>query len=273
MIWPRATLMTMAPGLSRASRSLPIKPSVSAMNGAAITSTSQPCSTSSNSPGPAMRSTNSGFGWFTRRRMPITRMPNACARRATSCPVVPKPTMVILRPRTLQGRMPTAAAVEWAHRSRGACSGIEEDRRDASATSADSIALIASASVTACMKFTWGNRSRSRWTCDFGTRQNSTGQTVNMRMFMPSKIKEMAGTTLDTDIDRSAKDDLSKLYHVIILNDDDHTFEYVIELLHAIFGLPFALALAHTVEADSTGSSIVFTTTLKEAEHKRDQIH
>src|SRR5881397_4229795 len=133
--------------------------------------------------------------------------------------------------------------------------------------------LIASASVTACMKFTWGNRSRSRWTCDFGTRQNSTGQTVNMRMFMPSKIKEMAGTTLDTDIDRSAKDDLSKLYHVIILNDDDHTFEYVIEMLQAIFGLPYATALAHTVEADSTGSSIVFTTTLKEAEHKRDQIH
>jgi len=92
-------------------------------------------------------------------------------------------------------------------------------------------------------------------------------------MFMPSKIKEMAGTTLDTDIDRSAKDDLSKLYHVIILNDDDHTFEYVIEMLQAIFGLPYATALAHTVEADSTGSSIVFTTTLKEAEHKRDRIH
>jgi len=92
-------------------------------------------------------------------------------------------------------------------------------------------------------------------------------------MFMPSKIKEMAGTTLDTDIDRSAKDDLSKLYHVIILNDDDHTFEYVIEMLQAIFGLPYATALAHTMEADSTGSSIVFTTTLEEAEHKRDQIH
>src|SRR5437867_4350046 len=123
------------------------------------------------------------------------------------------------------------------------------------------------------MKFTWGNRSRSRWTCDFGTCQNSTGQTVNTRMFMPSKIKEMAGTTLDTDIGRSAKGDLSKLYHVIILNDDDHTFEYVIEMLQAIFGLPYATALAHTMEADSTGSSIVFTTTLEEAEHKRDQIH
>src|SRR5881409_1227978 len=83
----------------------------------------------------------------------------------------------------------------------------------------------------------------------------------------------MAGTTLDTDVDQSTKDQLSKLYHVIILNDDDHTFEYVIEMLQAIFGFPRATALAHTMEADSTGSSIVWTCGLEEAERKRDQIH
>ena len=83
----------------------------------------------------------------------------------------------------------------------------------------------------------------------------------------------MAGTKLDTDIDQSTKDDLSKLYHLIILNDDEHTFEYVIEMLQAIFGFPYATALAHTSEADATGSSIVLTTSLEEAEQKRDQIH
>ena len=83
----------------------------------------------------------------------------------------------------------------------------------------------------------------------------------------------MAGTTLDTDIERSSKDDLEKLYHVIILNDDDHTFDYVIEMLQAVFALPYATALAHTMEADSTGSSIVLTTNLEEAERKRDQVH
>ena len=83
----------------------------------------------------------------------------------------------------------------------------------------------------------------------------------------------MAGTTLDTDVDQSTKDQLSKLYHVIILNDDDHTFDYVIEMLQAVFGFPYATALAHTMEADSTGSSIVLTTNLEEAEQKRDQIH
>jgi ATP-dependent Clp protease adaptor protein ClpS len=84
---------------------------------------------------------------------------------------------------------------------------------------------------------------------------------------------EMAGTTLDTDIENKTKDELSKLYHVIILNDDDHTFDYVIEMLQAVFNMPYETALAHTLEADATGSSIVLTTHLEEAETKRDQIH
>jgi ATP-dependent Clp protease adaptor protein ClpS len=83
----------------------------------------------------------------------------------------------------------------------------------------------------------------------------------------------MAGTTLDTDVEQSTKDELAKLYHVIILNDDEHSFEYVIEMLQAIFSFPYATALAHTMEADATGSSIVLTTSLEEAEQKRDQIH
>jgi ATP-dependent Clp protease adaptor protein ClpS len=88
-----------------------------------------------------------------------------------------------------------------------------------------------------------------------------------------SKIKEMAGTTLDTDQENTTKDELAKLYHVIILNDDEHTFDYVIEMLQAIFNMSYATALSHTVEADSTGSSIVLTTSLEEAERKRDQVH
>jgi len=83
----------------------------------------------------------------------------------------------------------------------------------------------------------------------------------------------MTGTTLDTDIDQRTKNQLSRLYHVIILNDEEHTFEYVIEMLQAVFKIPYATAFAHTMEADSTGSSIVLTTNLEEAEQKRDQVH
>ena len=83
----------------------------------------------------------------------------------------------------------------------------------------------------------------------------------------------MAGTTLDTDLENSTKDELSKLYHVIILNDEEHTFDYVIEMLEAVFGMPYPTALAHTTEAHSTGSSICLTTNLEEAEKKRDLVH
>ena len=83
----------------------------------------------------------------------------------------------------------------------------------------------------------------------------------------------MPGTTLDRDIENTTKDELSKLYHVIILNDDEHTFDYVIEMLQTVFTMPYATAFAHTVEADSTGSSIVLTTNLEEAEQRRDQVH
>ncbi|PYS42285.1 MAG: Clp protease ClpS [Acidobacteria bacterium] len=83
----------------------------------------------------------------------------------------------------------------------------------------------------------------------------------------------MAAPTLDTDTENTTKDELSKLYHVIILNDDEHTFDYVTEMLQSIFNMPYAKAFEHTLEADMTGSSIVLTTNLQEAESKRDQIH
>jgi len=63
------------------------------------------------------------------------------------------------------------------------------------------------------------------------------------------------------------------LYHLIILNDEDHTIEYVVEMLQAVVGLTGNQALKCTLEADRTGSSIVRTCSLKEAEEKRDKIH
>ncbi|MBI2150071.1 MAG: ATP-dependent Clp protease adaptor ClpS [Acidobacteria bacterium] len=83
----------------------------------------------------------------------------------------------------------------------------------------------------------------------------------------------MPDTTVLPETGETTKDELEKLYHVIILNDDEHTFDYVIEMLQAIFGFPYATALAHTMEADATGSSIVWTCGLEEAERKRDAVH
>ncbi|GMV98621.1 MAG: ATP-dependent Clp protease adaptor ClpS [Phycisphaerae bacterium] len=62
-------------------------------------------------------------------------------------------------------------------------------------------------------------------------------------------------------------------YNVILLDDDDHTYEYVIEMLGKLFGYDENKAFLMAQEVDLTGRVIVETTTLERAELKRDQIH
>lgn len=62
-------------------------------------------------------------------------------------------------------------------------------------------------------------------------------------------------------------------YHVVLLNDDDHTYEYVIEMLKGLFGYPAEKGFQMAKEVDTSGRVIVTTTTKEHAELKRDQIH
>jgi len=62
-------------------------------------------------------------------------------------------------------------------------------------------------------------------------------------------------------------------YHVILLDDDDHTYDYVIEMLMKLFNHSRERAFLMACEVDSTGKVIVDTTTRERAELKRDQIH
>lgn len=62
-------------------------------------------------------------------------------------------------------------------------------------------------------------------------------------------------------------------YHVILWNDDDHTYQYVVAMLRRLFGHPPATGLKLATEVDRTGKAVVLTTTLEHAELKRDQIH
>ena len=79
--------------------------------------------------------------------------------------------------------------------------------------------------------------------------------------------------TLEPHVEENTSTRHEGLYHVIILNDEEHTIEYVVEMLQAVVGLQAGQALACTLEADSTGSSIVSTCSHEEAETKRDRIH
>lgn len=85
----------------------------------------------------------------------------------------------------------------------------------------------------------------------------------------------MSGTTTlpDTDVEQEQRTRRQPPYHVILLNDDDHTYEYVIEMLKALFGHPVEKGFELAKRVDKTGRAVVCTTSLERAELKRDQIH
>ena len=62
-------------------------------------------------------------------------------------------------------------------------------------------------------------------------------------------------------------------YQVILWDDNDHSYEYVIRMMRRLFGLPIETGMQIAVEVDTRGRAICLTTTREHAELKRDQIH
>ncbi len=62
-------------------------------------------------------------------------------------------------------------------------------------------------------------------------------------------------------------------YNVVLWNDDDHTYAYVIAMMMQLFGHTFEKGFQIAKTVDTQGKAIVLTTTLEHAELKRDQIH
>jgi len=62
-------------------------------------------------------------------------------------------------------------------------------------------------------------------------------------------------------------------YHVILWNDDDHTYDYVTTMMQQLFGYPRERGRQIAKEVDTQGRAVVLTTTREHAELKRDQIH
>jgi ATP-dependent Clp protease adaptor protein ClpS len=69
------------------------------------------------------------------------------------------------------------------------------------------------------------------------------------------------------------REDLTPLFHVVLLDDDEHTYDYVVEMLIKIFCLSTEAAFRNAVEVDTTGRTIVITCEREQAEFGRDQIH
>jgi ATP-dependent Clp protease adaptor protein ClpS len=63
------------------------------------------------------------------------------------------------------------------------------------------------------------------------------------------------------------------LYRVVLLDDNDHTYDYVIEMLQKIFVFTLDQAYRHAEEVDRSGRTVLITCELPQAEFARDQIH
>ena len=62
-------------------------------------------------------------------------------------------------------------------------------------------------------------------------------------------------------------------WHVILLNDDHHTFRYVVEMLEDVFGHSIELGFQMATEVHETGRVIVATVHKELAELRQEQIH
>lgn len=63
------------------------------------------------------------------------------------------------------------------------------------------------------------------------------------------------------------------VYHLILLDDNDHTYQYVIEMLGSIFGYSRDKAFAIACVVDKDGRAILLTGAKSELEPKQEQIH
>jgi ATP-dependent Clp protease adaptor protein ClpS len=83
----------------------------------------------------------------------------------------------------------------------------------------------------------------------------------------------LALPNLASELEDIQQEQHGRLYHVVLLDDDEHTYDYVIEMLQKLFFLSLEIALQHAIEVDTTGRTVVITCERPEAEFARDQIH
>jgi ATP-dependent Clp protease adaptor protein ClpS len=77
------------------------------------------------------------------------------------------------------------------------------------------------------------------------------------------------GTRVVEDVDTN----LDKPFHLILLDDQEHTYNYVIRMLGAVFGYSKEKAFAMACVVDSEGQAILMTASRDEVERKQNQVH
>ena len=67
--------------------------------------------------------------------------------------------------------------------------------------------------------------------------------------------------------------EIAPRWNVVLLDDDEHTYAYVIEMLGAVFGHSEQTAYRMAKEVDTTGRVIVWTGAREVAEFRQERIH
>ena len=62
------------------------------------------------------------------------------------------------------------------------------------------------------------------------------------------------------------------LWYVVLYDDQDHTYDYVVAMLVDLFRMPPLRALQHAFEVDSRGVTVLARLPKRQAADKRDQV-
>jgi ATP-dependent Clp protease adaptor protein ClpS len=78
---------------------------------------------------------------------------------------------------------------------------------------------------------------------------------------------------VDTEEQQKTKPKKQPRYNVLLWDDTDHSYDYVILMMKQVFRHPIETGYQIAKEVDTSGRAICLTTTLEHAELKRDQVH
>ena len=90
---------------------------------------------------------------------------------------------------------------------------------------------------------------------------------------MSEQSVTMAIPVKKAEVQRERRTRRQPRYHVILWDDNDHSYQYVIRMLSQLFGHTLDQGFKLARQVDSTGRCVCLTTTKEHAELKRDQIH
>jgi len=94
----------------------------------------------------------------------------------------------------------------------------------------------------------------------------------NTNFQFDSESGRSTATRIDSILDLDKMTGKEPIYNVVLLDDNDHTYDYVIEMLMNIFGHSREDSYVMACEVDFKGRVIVHKDFRKVAESKRDEI-